>query len=186
MCEMYRFWNKKINVISRKDIDHIVQHHILHSLSIAKYIRFPSGVSILDAGTGGGFPGIPLAVFFPDVRFTLVDSIAKKIRIVKDIVGSLRLTNVKPVCARVESLPGIFDFVTGRAVTDPTRFHALVNRKITPGGTEKLVNGMLYLTGGDLPDSLLKLTPDISIIDLSGYFSDPYFTGKKLIHIRKT
>ncbi|MFH1160635.1 MAG: 16S rRNA (guanine(527)-N(7))-methyltransferase RsmG [bacterium] len=186
MGELYRSWNEKINVISRKDIDQIYTHHILHSLSIAKFVRFRPNTRILDAGTGGGFPGMPLALFFPDVQFSLVDSIAKKIRVVSEIANSLKLNNVEPICARVESLNRSFDFVTGRAVSDPGKFFALVKNKLRAPGFNEVSNGILYLSGGDLSIPLQKVDTAFSIVELSHFFTQPYFSTKKLIHIRKS
>jgi len=183
---LYRVWNKKINVISRKDIDYIYIHHILHCLSIAKFVRFRPGTRILDAGTGGGLPGIPLALFFPEVQFLLADSIQRKIRVVSEITGSLGLENVESLCTRVETLGCSFDFVTGRGVTGPGKFFTLVKDKVKKRSFNEIPNGILYLAGGDLDIPLQEIEVSSSVIELSRFFSLPFFSTKKLIYIRKS
>jgi len=184
MGELYRYWNQRVNLISRKDIDNLWLHHILHSLAIAKVIRFSSGTTILDAGTGGGFPGIPLAVMFPESTFTLADSIAKKINIVKEIQQGLNLQNVIPVNCRVEKIREKFDFVTGRAVTDLAAFIRLVRKLVKPESLNEIPNRILYLTGGEIDMQSLNSFTGCRIINLSGFFNEPWFDTKKLVSIR--
>jgi len=183
MGTLYQLWNEKINVISRKDIDQLYLHHILHSLSIARVVKFRTGTHILDAGTGGGFPGIPLAVLFPDVNFTLVDSIRKKIRVVDEISSALELKNVTPRCERFETIRETFDFITGRTVTDLPGFYNMVKDKIKKNGRNDIPNGILYLSGGDLESQLKRIPAKATITELSDFFPEPYFSTKKLIHI---
>ena len=172
-----------INVISRRDIDQVGVHHILHSLSIAKVTAFKPGTAIMDAGTGGGFPGIPLAVMFPDVQFTLVDSIGKKIRVVEAIAASLGLQNVTTINARFESVRQKFDFITGRAVTNLPLFLSMVSPCLKKQGFNELRNGILYLTGGEVEPGLEKVRTMVSVYNLQDYFSEAYFTTKKLVHL---
>lgn len=183
MGELYRDWNEKINVISRKDIENIYLHHILHSLSIGLFTRMNPGTRVLDAGTGGGLPGIPLAILFPDVTFTLVDSIGKKIRVVTEIGKELKINNIQPVQSRLESVRGTFHFVTGRAVTDINTFHHLARKKIAMDQINDKKNGILYLSGGDIQDQLNRKIPQATVTSLSDFFSEPYFMSKKLIYI---
>jgi len=183
MVSLYREWNAMINVISRKDIDQIEIHHILHSLAIAKITGFKTGTTIMDAGTGGGFPGIPLAVMFPDVQFTLVDSIGKKIKVVKSIAGSLGLDNVHILNARFESVQQKFDFVTGRAVSNLPLFMAMAGSCVKKQGFNELSNGILYLTGGEIDAGMKKIKSHSTTYDLSDHFTEPYFTTKKLVHL---
>lgn len=180
---LYPEWNSKINVISRKDIDQLYLHHILHSLSIARLIRFLPGTTVMDAGCGGGFPGIPLAVMFPETQFTLVDSIGKKIRVIEAIIEATGLENVSTINGRFEAVAGTYDFITGRAVTDLKRFASMLHQKISPRSQHLLPNGILYLTGGDgLPDLTgLKARGDSYAI--SDYFTEDYFSTKKLMHL---
>ncbi|MFH1296668.1 MAG: 16S rRNA (guanine(527)-N(7))-methyltransferase RsmG [Bacteroidota bacterium] len=181
--DLYRVWNDKINVISRKDIDHLYLHHILHSLAIGCAIRFVPTTRILDAGTGGGFPGIPLAILFPEISFTLVDSIGKKIRVVSEIGQELKLKNIEPLHARVESVTGTYDFITGRAVMELKGFYEMARKKITTIQKNKMKNGIFYLSGGDVETQVKMLHPDATINPLTDYFSEPYFISKKLIYI---
>lgn len=180
---LYREWNSKINVISRKDIDHLVLHHVLHSLGIAMIISFKPGTTIMDAGTGGGFPGIPLAILFPKVQFTLVDSIGKKIKVVDDIARTLGLSNVSVLNTRFETVTGTFDFVTGRAVTNVPQFLLLARKRIRKTGFNDLPNGILYLTGGEIETNLTPLQSYVITYDLSAYFAEPWFSTKKLVHL---
>ncbi|WP_299578221.1 16S rRNA (guanine(527)-N(7))-methyltransferase RsmG [uncultured Sunxiuqinia sp.] len=181
---LYSEWNEKINVVSRKDIDHLYERHVLHSLAIAKYIRFEPGTSIMDVGTGGGFPGIPLAILFPETNFFLVDSIAKKIKVVEGVSQSLGLTNVRAEQNRAEKVPGQFDFVVSRAVTAFPKFVSLVRKKISKVQHNSLANGILYLKGGDFDDELEAFRKKVSVYPLSDQFEEEFFETKKLIHLR--
>ena len=184
MCKLYPFWNEKINVISRKDIDQLYLHHILHSLSIGCVVKFRANTRVLDAGTGGGFPGIPLAVLFPDVNFTLADSIKKKIRVVDEIAQALELKNVTTKCVRVETISETFDFITGRAITDLLVFYNMLKDKIEIKNRNDIPNGMLYLSGGDQKSKLKEIPVKKTITKLSDFFPEPYFSTKNLIHIQ--
>ena len=183
MESLYREWNAMINVISRKDIGQIGTHHILHSLSIAKIIRFKPGTTIMDAGTGGGFPGIPLAMMFPDVQFTLVDSIGKKIKVVEAIAKSLELHNVIPLNARFESVKQKFDFITGRAVASLPIFLSQVRSGLKRAGVNDLPNGILYLTGGEIEPDLQQMNALATVYNLADNISEEYFITKKLVHL---
>jgi len=183
MEELYREWNSRINVVSRKDIDEIGLHHILHSLAVAKFTSFSPGTEILDAGTGGGFPGLPLAILFPQVRFTLVDSIAKKIKVVEAISRSLDLENVTTLNGRFEQVKKKVDFVTGRAVSNLPLFLSMTGHCIKKEGFNSIPNGILYLTGGEIIPDLQKISARWTIRDLSGYFSEAYFATKKIVHL---
>jgi 16S rRNA (guanine527-N7)-methyltransferase len=183
MEQIYRAWNAVINVISRKDIDQFSVHHLQHSLSIGKIIAFKSGTRILDAGTGGGFPGIPLAVLFPDVHFTLVDSIGKKIKVVNAIAGELNLKNVSTTVVRFESLKKSFDFVTGRAVSNLPLFVSMVKSLVKTPGFNDIPNGVLYLTGGEVAQDIMKIKAKTTIWQLSDFFDEDYFSTKKLVHL---
>ncbi len=183
MEKLYREWNARINVISRKDIDQIGIHHVLHSMAIADIIKFKPGTTIMDAGTGGGFPGIPLAVMFPDVQFTLVDSIGKKIMVVETIVKSLGLLNVITLNARFESVKQKFDFITGRAVSNLPLFLSMVSQCVKKKGINELSNGILYLTGGEIEPDIKKIPALSTTYNLSDHFNEAYFTTKKLVHL---
>jgi len=180
---LYPEWNARINVISRKDIDQLYLHHILHSLSIARIISFNPGTSIMDAGTGGGFPGIPLAILFPEVQFTLVDSIGKKIKVTEAIVAALGLTNVLSLNARFEQVGRNFDFITGRAVSNIPLFFSQVRTKVKKERKNSLPNGILYLTGGELEPDLKGLPAESKIHAISGFFDEPYFQTKRVVHL---
>lgn len=182
LAELYTEWNSRINVISRKDIDALYLKHVLHSLGIAKVISFKPGSNVLDVGTGGGFPGIPLAIMFPDTNFVLVDSIGKKIKVVEAVSEELGLSNVKAIHGRAEKVPGEFDFVVSRAVTQMDQFVAWVRKKIDKKSKHELRNGILYLKGGDLAEEL-KNFPNASLYDLSSFFEDPFFDTKKVVHV---
>ncbi|MDP2089346.1 MAG: 16S rRNA (guanine(527)-N(7))-methyltransferase RsmG [Flavobacteriaceae bacterium] len=180
--ELYHFWNKQINVISRKDIDELYVRHVLHSLGIAKVQAFLPGSTILDVGTGGGFPGIPLAILFPETQFYLVDSIGKKIKVVNEIATALQLTNVKAAQKRAEEVKGEFDFIVSRAVTSMEEFSKWVKNKIAKKQLHELKNGILYLKGGNLTEELKKF-PNSTIYNLDNYFEEPFFESKKVVHI---
>ena len=184
METLYREWNARINVISRKDMDELMTHHILHSLAIAKVVSFPNGSTVFDLGTGGGFPGIPLAVLFPEVRFTLCDSIGKKVKVAQAVADGLSLSNVTCVQARAESLPGPFDYVVSRAVTDLSTFYPWVRGKFT--------KAICYLKGGDLEaeiaDCVRRCRLDrgkFYVAPVSNWFDDPWFEEKKIVTISR-
>lgn len=179
---LYHDWNSKINVISRKDIDELYKKHILHSLGIAKIINFEPGTYVLDVGTGGGFPGIPLAILFPETRFYLIDVIAKKIKVVQAVADALELKNVKAEQIRAELVKGDFDFIVSRAVTNMPDFVSWVKDKIKKKSKHELKNGILYLKGGDLTEEL-KEFPKATEYNLSDYFEDEFFETKKVVHL---
>ena len=179
---LYHDWNAKINVISRKDIDELYTKHILHSLGIAKIIKFEPGTFVLDVGTGGGFPGIPLAILFPETRFFLIDVIAKKIKVVQAVAEALELKNVKAEQLRAELVKGDFDFIVSRAVTNMPDFVSWVKDKIKKKSKHELKNGILYLKGGDLTEEL-KDFPKATEYNLSDYFEDEFFETKKVVHV---
>lgn len=180
--DLYREWNAKINVISRKDIDALNVKHVLHSLGIAKVQSFLPSSKVLDVGTGGGFPGIPLAIMFPETEFVLVDSIGKKIKVVQAISDSLDLQNVKAIHGRAEKVQGEFDFIVSRAVTQMDDFVKWVRKKIKKKNRHELKNGILYLKGGDLTEEL-KNFPKANLVNLTDFFEDPFFETKKVVHI---
>lgn len=180
---LYRSWNERINIISRKDIDHLYLHHVLHSLSIARFISFRPGTRILDAGTGGGFPGIPLAIFFPETEFILADSIAKKITVVEAVTRELGLKNVRPHRGRVEEMHEKFDFIVSRAVTSLPEFYRWVHPLILSGGFNDILNGIIYLKGGDLSDELDPFKGKVRVVNISDYFEETFFETKKIIFI---
>ncbi len=180
--ELYKDWNQKINVVSRKDIDELYMRHVLHSLGIAKIQQFKDGAEVLDVGTGGGFPGIPLAILFPNVRFTLVDSIGKKIKVVDEVVQGLRLSNVLTINARVEEVSGQFDFIVSRAVAAMPTFVHWVKGKIKKESVHERQNGILYLKGGDLSEELREYRT-AQVFDLSDYFTDDFYDTKKVVYL---
>ena len=180
---LYTEWNEKINVISRKDIDNLMLHHVLHSLAIAKIIDFRPGTEILDVGTGGGFPGIPLAILFPECSFLLVDSIGKKIKVVEEIAKALGLQNVKATHARAEDIDQDFEFVVSRAVTRITPFYYWVRKKISPNHFHSMRNGILYLKGGNLREELEEFGKKHKVFDLSTYFDEDFFETKKVLYV---
>jgi 16S rRNA (guanine527-N7)-methyltransferase len=179
---LYKDWNLKINVVSRKDIDELYLRHVLHSLGIAKIQPFLPGSSVLDVGTGGGFPGIPLAILYPDVHFVLVDSIGKKIKVVDEVVAGLELKNVETVNGRVEEISGRFDFIVSRAVAAMPTFVHWVKGKIKKESHHTRKNGILYLKGGDLEEELKGYTT-IQVFELGDVFSEVFFETKKLVYL---
>ena len=179
---LYEDWNAKINVISRKDIDELYTRHVLHSLGIAKIMEFRPGSKIMDVGTGGGFPGIPLAILFPEVDFYLIDVIAKKIRVVNEVAAGLGLKNVKAEQKRAELVKQEFDFIVSRAVTNMRDFVKWVDDKVSKKQNHELANGILYLKGGDLTEEL-KDFPKGTQYNLSDFFSDEFFETKKVVHL---
>lgn len=181
--ELYRFWNHQINVVSRKDIDNLFLHHVLHSLSIAKVINFAPGTSIIDVGTGGGFPGIPLAIMFPEVNFHLVDSVGKKIKVVNEVSKSLELQNVTGTQNRVEEITFKYDFVISRAVTALPDFVRVTKKNITKRSINPLHNGILYLKGGDIAAELRGTGAKNMVYLIKDYFKEPYFETKYIIHL---
>ena len=181
--EIYREWNSKINVISRKDIDHLYLKHVLHSLGIAKVIEFKKDTKIMDAGTGGGFPGIPLAILFPEANFFLADSIGKKIKVVNDVAKELELKNVIAQQIRIEEVNDKFDFIVSRAVTSLDIFYNWIKTKINTKSFNNIPNGILYLKGGDLTEELKAVRKKTKIYDLSNFFTEDFFETKKVVHI---
>ena len=180
---LYRDWNSKINVISRKDIDNLYEHHILHSLGIAQVIKFKPGTSVMDLGTGGGFPGIPLAIMFPDVHFHLVDSIGKKIRVCDEVRTALGLTNVTTEWTRGENLKDKYDFVVSRAVMPLTDLVKLVRKNISPKAQNAMPNGLICLKGGELEHEVLPMKTHTLITSLSDYFEEEFFETKKVVYV---
>jgi 16S rRNA (guanine527-N7)-methyltransferase len=181
--DLYQFWNARVNVISRQDIDTLYERHVLHSLGIARVISFKSGTTVLDVGTGGGFPGIPLAILFPETQFHLVDSIGKKIRVVQEIAKGLSLGNVVAEQKRAEKLDEQYEFVVSRAVTRMAPFVGWVKKNISRNSFHPLRNGILYLKGGDLTDELGELDIKSSVYELSDYFEEDFFETKKVVHV---
>lgn len=181
---LYREWNEKINVISRKDIDQLYERHILHSLAIGKIIDFKAGTAILDVGTGGGFPGIPLAILFPDVNFHLIDSIGKKIKVVEAVAGALALDNIEATHTRVQEVKHSYDFIVSRAVTNLPDFMNWTKNKIEKKSFNKLKNGIIYLKGGEFEEELKLIKKKrYTIFPISEYFSETFFETKKIVHI---
>lgn len=179
---LYKDWNSKINVISRKDIDELYIKHVLHSLAIAKFVNFTDGTTILDVGTGGGFPGIPLAIMFPQCQFHLVDSINKKLKVVEGVASAVGLQNLKTTHSRVEAIPETYDFIVSRAVTTMPEFVKWVKDKVAKKQNNTLKNGILYLKGGDLSEEL-KDFPKAQVYNLSDVFQEDFFETKKLVHL---
>ncbi|MEO8149204.1 MAG: 16S rRNA (guanine(527)-N(7))-methyltransferase RsmG [Bacteroidia bacterium] len=180
---LYKEWNEKINVISRKDIDNLMLHHVLHSLAIAKFISFKSQTEILDIGTGGGFPGIPLAIFFPECKFTLVDSIGKKIKVVEEVSKSIGLKNVIAIQSRAEDVKFQFDFIVSRATAPLNDLVRWSNEKVKPKNQNELKNGLICLKGGDIDEEIRLFAKKISILTLNSYFDEDFFETKKLVYL---
>jgi 16S rRNA (guanine527-N7)-methyltransferase len=181
--EIYQEWNSRINLISRKDFDNFYVHHVLHSLAVAKIIHFEKGTRILDVGTGGGFPGIPLAIMFPYAEFSLLDSIEKKIRVVKSVADEITLTNVNPIRKRVEEETGKYDFIVSRAVTEFPEFVKVTGKNIEPGNNNKKRNGIICLKGGDLSGELGSYLNRTIIWNIRDFFYEPYFETKKIVYL---
>lgn len=182
--ELYDFWNSQINVISRKDIDLLYERHILHSLGIAKVLSFLPGERVLDVGTGGGFPGIPLAIMFPETSFYLVDSIGKKIRVVNEVAKAIGLKNLKAEHTRAEQAEGKFDFVVSRAVTQLKEFYPWVKGKFNKESKNTLANGILYLKGGDLQQEIAESKLSVRQFYLKDYFSEEFFETKQVVYVK--
>ena len=183
LYELYSFWNAQINVISRKDIDELYERHILHSLGIAKFCSFKADEKVLDVGTGGGFPGIPLAILFPETQFHLVDSIGKKIKVVIEVAAALGLSNVKASHLRAEQVTDKYDFVVSRAVTRLIDFYPLVQGKFNKNSKNAIANGILYLKGGDLAEEILESKLKAELYPLSAYFKEDFFETKYVVYI---
>lgn len=181
---LYSEWNAKINVISRKDIDNFYEHHVLHSLSIAKAVQFKPGTKVLDLGTGGGFPGVPLAIMFPETSFLLVDSVGKKLSVINAVAAEIGLANVTTLHERVENVPGQFDFVTSRAVTKLDEAWGWVSVKISGNHANDIPNGLLYLKGGDISGEI-PAKVELERYELSDWFAGEYFAEKSLVHLHK-
>ena len=179
--KLYEHWNAQINVISRKDMNALYINHVLHSLAITKVIQFEKGTSVFDVGTGGGFPGIPLAILFPETDFLLVDSIGKKIKVVNEISSVIGLTNVRTINERAENINETFDFIVSRAVTNMTDFKKWVKGKFNKKHNNSLNNGILYLKGGDLSEELRGISHQQ--YEIAGYFEEDFFKTKKIIYI---
>lgn len=179
---LYQDWNLKINVVSRKDIDELYIRHVLHSLAIAKVVEFKNGSSIMDVGTGGGFPGVPLAILFPECQFHLVDSIAKKLKVVNEVVEGLGLKNVKTTHTRVEEVDETYDFIVSRAVAAMPTFVHWVKGKVKKTSNHDLKNGILYLKGGDLSEEL-KDYKSITLYNLSDFYTEDFYETKKVVHL---
>lgn len=184
LSELYRYWNDRINVVSRKDIDNLMEHHVLHSLAIAKFVQFDKGTKILDVGTGGGFPGIPLAILFPDCKFKLIDSIAKKIKVVSRVAEALELQNVEAEHIRVQQEKAKYDFVVSRAVTNLSELVKISRKTIAKEKKNHLSNGLICLKGGDLAEELKPFeTRGVHTVSLKRYFQESFFETKSLVYL---
>jgi 16S rRNA (guanine527-N7)-methyltransferase len=183
LSPLYKEWNEKINVVSRKDIENLMLHHVLHSLAIAKFLPFRPGTEVLDVGTGGGFPGIPLAILFPETQFLLVDSIGKKIKVVEGVAESLGLSNVQAKHMRAEDVDQDFEFIVSRAVTRLTPFYYWVKNKISPNHFHTQRNGLLLLKGGELTEEIAELGKKVKVTELTSYFKEDFFETKKLVYV---
>ena len=182
LFDLYSDWNAKINVVSRKDIDELYLRHVLHSLGIAKVLQFKDGTNIMDVGTGGGFPGIPLAIIYPECHFHLVDSVNKKLKVINAVAEGLGFTNIKTSHKRAEDIDERFDFIVSRAVTAMPSFVGWVKNKVNKKSKNELKNGILYLKGGDLTEEL-KDFPKATIYNLTDFFEEDFFETKKLVHL---
>ena len=182
--ELYSFWNSQINVISRKDIDQIFERHILHSLGVAKVMPFLPGEHVLDVGTGGGFPGVPLAILFPETEFHLVDSIGKKIKVVNEVAQAIGLSNIKASHLRAEEVNDKFDFVVSRAVTQLKDFYPWVRARFNKESKNKLANGILYLKGGDLTQEIAESGLAVQQYHLKDYFEEAFFETKQVVYVK--
>lgn len=182
---LYKEWNDKINVISRKDIENFEVHHLLHSLAIARFISFLPGTAVIDIGTGGGLPGIPLAILFPEVRFTLIDSVAKKIRVVNEITAAAGIGNVLARAVRSEETSGEYDFIIGRAVTEMEQFVKITRHLSSPASFNAIKNGWIFLKGGDLDRELKPFMASASVVPISSWFDEPYFETKKVVYLSR-
>ena len=183
LYDLYTDWNSKINVISRKDIENLYEHHVLHSLVIAKVIRFKPGTKVMDLGTGGGFPGIPLAILFPEVQFHLVDSIGKKVRVATEIAGSIGLKNVTTRHARAEEEKQLFDFVVSRAVMPLTDLLKIIRKNISPKQQNALPNGLICLKGGELERETMPVKNKTTMWNLKEFFGEEFFETKKVVYV---
>ena len=183
LYDLYTDWNSKINVISRKDIENLYEHHVLHSLGIAKVIRFKPGTKVMDLGTGGGFPGIPLAILFPEVQFHLVDSIGKKVRVATEIAGSIGLKNVTTRHARAEEEKQLFDFVVSRAVMPLTDLLKIIRKNISPKQQNALPNGLICLKGGELERETMPVKNKTTMWNLKEFFGEEFFKTKKVVYV---
>jgi len=184
LAPLYKDWNAQINVISRKDIDELYTKHVLHSLAIAKIVNFKPKTTILDVGTGGGFPGIPLAILFPECEFVLVDSIGKKIKVVNEVINRLELTNVKAFHKRAEEVEEQFDFVVTRAVTRIKKFIPWVKGRLKPESFNETKNGVLFLKGGDLAEEITESNKKVELFPISDFFKEEFFETKVVAYIR--
>ena len=182
--DLYETWNAQINVISRKDMDNFYLRHVLHSMAISEMIRFNPGTSVLDVGTGGGFPGIPLAILYPESFFHLVDSVGKKIKVVNEVSQAIGLQNITATHSRAEQINDKFDFIVSRAVTRMAKFIPLVKNKIANQDKNVLPNGILYLKGGELQKELNEINEDYDVLDLAGIYQEEFFSTKKVVYVR--
>lgn len=181
--ELYHDWNQKINVISRKDIDNLYEHHILHSLAIAKAIRFKDGSNILDFGTGGGFPGVPLAIMFPECNFKLIDGTGKKIRVAQEVSNAIGLENCHPTHLRGEDEKGEYDFVVSRAVMQLPDLMKIIRKNISKKQQNAMINGLICLKGGDMQAETAQFKNIVEITDISTWFEEEWFVGKQLVYV---
>ncbi|MGD9977052.1 MAG: 16S rRNA (guanine(527)-N(7))-methyltransferase RsmG [Bacteroidales bacterium] len=181
--KLYRHWNAQINVISRKDIDNLMVHHVLHSMSIARVVHFIRGTRIMDIGTGGGFPGIPLAIMFPQCHFSLVDSVGKKVLVTQEIANAINLSNVTVLKSRGEEIPEKFDFVVSRAVAPIPQLLSWVEKNIKPGGANTLPNGLICLKGGNINDEIKPYRKFLEKWNVRNFFEEEYFDGKYIVFI---